>query len=186
MAETKTSTMPGAKAATGEEAITTVVAKFDERADAERALRALNRILRDEEKMIYQGAVVTRRDDGELRVSDMRDLGLADIIMDTADATLRIGLGGIGLVTGAFMAGLNVAVDMVRYVRNSAEQILNVVGESLSYPERMLLSSYEPGEEITLPATGLAPGESAIVVKADQKTALDLAADLKRSGGELL
>jgi hypothetical protein len=191
MAETQATTgSKAAKPAAGKPAtepkVTTIVVKFPVSADAERAFRALNKTLRDEDKAIYQGAVVSRREDGELRIKDMRDLGLTNIIVDAADATMSIGLGSLGLLLGIAGAGLNVLVSTVRLAKNSAGQVVGLASETLAYPRRKMLCAYEAGPEVVKASKGLAPGETAIVVTADEKTALDLAADLKNSGGEVV
>lgn len=189
MAETQTTTKR--KSAAGKPVVegpvaTTIVAKFEDAADAEKALRTLNKTLRDEEKTIYQGAIVSREEDGEVHIKDMRDLGLADIIIDAADATIGIGLSGMGLLVGMATAGLDLMFDTIRVVRNSAGQVIGVTAEALAYPNRKLLKSYQPGSEILKAGDGLQPGDTAIVVTADEATASELATDLARKGGVLL
>ena len=162
-----------------EAAIQTVVAKFDDPGDAEKALR-------DEDKLIYEGGVVALDKDGELEFKDMRDIGLADIFVDAADTTISIGLGGLGLLMGVATAGLNFVFDSFRLVKNNAGQVVGLAGAVLAYPNRKLLSSYQPGTEIRKLSKSLKPGETAVVVTADPDTAATLATDLARSGGELL
>jgi uncharacterized membrane protein len=165
---------------------TTVVARFDDPADAQKAFRTLSKTLRNEGRTIYEGAVVSRKDSGEVRIKDMRDLGLSDIILDATDATIQIGVGGLGLLLGMAKAGAGVMVDSIRLVRDSAGRVIGVTAEALSYPGRKLLSAYEPGAEIARASTGLKPGDTAIIVTADQATAAELATDLAQSGGKLL
>jgi len=169
-----------------EAAIQTVVAKFDDQADAEKALRKVTKALRDEDKLIYEGGIVALDKDGDLDFKDMRDIGLGDIIVDAADTTLSIGLGGLGLLMGVATAGLNFVFDSLRLVRNSASQVIGLAGEVMSYPNRQLLSKYQPGTEVRKLSKSLQPGETAVVVTADPDTAAMLATDLARSGGELL
>jgi hypothetical protein len=71
-------------------------------------------------------------------------------------------------------------------VRNSASQVIGLAGEVMSYPNRQLLSKYQPGTEVRKLSKSLQPGETAVVVTADPNTAAMLATDLARSGGELL
>jgi hypothetical protein len=167
-------------------AIQTVVAKFENPADAEKALRKVTKALRDEDKLIYEGGMVALDRDGELEFMDMRDIGLADIIVDAADTTISIGLGGLGLLMGVATAGLNFVFDSLRLVKNNAGQVIGLAGEVLAYPNRKLLSNYRPGAETLKLSKSLKPGETAVVVTADPDTAATLATDLARSGGELL
>ena len=167
-------------------AIQTVVAKFEDPADAEKALRKVTKALRDEDKLIYEGGVVSLREDGKLKFKDMRDFGMTDIFVDAADTTISIGLGGLGLMMGVATAGLNFVFDSLRLVRNNAGQVIGLAGAVLAYPNRKLMSAYEPGAEMLKLSKNLEPGETAVVVTADPDTAANLATDLARSGGELL
>ena len=76
-------------------AIQTVVAKFEDPADAEKALRKVTKALRDEDKLIYEGGVVSLREDGKLKFKDMRDFGMTDIFVDAGDV---VGSGDVLLV----------------------------------------------------------------------------------------
>ena len=166
--------------------VSTIVVKFPRSADANKAFRTLNKTLRDENKTIHQGAVVSRKENGELRVRDMRDLGLVDLMVDAANATISVGLGGLGLLVGVASAGLKILFDTARLAKNSAGQVVTVAGETLAYPSRKLLGAYEAGPEIVKASRDLAPGETAIVVTADAKTAHALAADLEQGGGKVV
>ena len=130
--------------------------------------------------------MVSLREDGKLKFKDMRDFGLTDIFVDAADTTISIGLGGLGLMMGVATAGLNFVFDSLRLVRNNAGQVIGLAGEVLAYPNRKLMSAYEPGAEMRKLSKNLEPGETAVVVTADPNTAADLATDLARSGGKLL
>jgi hypothetical protein len=172
--------------AKSEAAIQTVVAKFDDPADAEKALRKVTKALRDDDKLIYEGAVVTLDKNGEARVKDIKDIGLSDLIVEAADTTISIGIGGLGLLMGVATAGLNFVFDSMRLVRNNAGQVVGLAGNVLAYPNRMLMSAYQPGAEAIKVSKNLAAGETAVVVTADPDTAAELATSLARSGGELL
>jgi hypothetical protein len=167
-------------------AIQTVMAKFEDPADAEKALRKVTKALRDEDKLIYEGGVVSLREDGKLKFKDMRDFGLTEILVDAADTTISIGVGGLGLMMGVATAGLKFVFDSLRLVRNNAGQVIGLAGEVMAYPNRKLMSAYEPGAEMVKLSKNLEPGETAVVVTADPDTAAGLATDLARSGGKLL
>ena len=81
-------------------AATTVAAKFDDSHAADKALRKVNRTLRDEDKTIYEGAVVTLDRRGDLEIKDMKDVGLGDVIVHATNTTISIDVGGIGLLMG--------------------------------------------------------------------------------------
>ncbi len=167
-------------------AATTVAAKFDDSRAAEKALRKVNRTLRDEDKTIYEGAVVTLDRRGDLEIKDMKDIGLRDILVDAADTTISIGIGGIGLLMGVATAGAKFVLDSVRLVTNNAGQVIGLTGEVLSYPSRMMMSDYAAGREVVKIGESLEAGEVAVVITADPGTAAGLATDLARSGGRLL
>jgi hypothetical protein len=190
MSETQVSTKPKAtrssSKAAAEPRVDTIVVKFPSSSDAEKAMRTLNRTLRDEEKTIYQGALVSRKADGELRIRDISEVGLGSIAVDAADATLSIGMGGIGLLLGAATAGLKVLFDTARLAKVSAGQVMNLASETLTYPTRKLLGAWEAAPEVLKATKSLDRGEIAIVVTADEKTARELAADLEKQGGEVV
>ena len=98
-------------------------------------MRKVSRALRDDDKTIYEGAVVTLDRRGDVEVKDMKEIGLRDIIVDAADTTLSIGIGGLGLLMGVATAGVKFVFDSVRLVTNNAGQVIGLAGEVLSYPK---------------------------------------------------
>ncbi|MEA3335167.1 MAG: hypothetical protein U9R25_04605 [Chloroflexota bacterium] len=162
-----------------------IVVRFTDEKDAEDAIHIVNKALRKRNETIYQGALVTRGEDNELHVRDLRDMGLFDIITGTVGLTFDLGRGGLHLMLSAAMASLGFFVGGWRLLRNTASRSATLVGSTWTIPKRRQLESFEAGDALESSDAGLEPGTSAVVIVADHETASELATDLVRSGGEI-
>lgn len=163
-----------------------VVARFDDPKQAEDALRAMNKALRDESKTISQGAVVSLRRNGSLRVRDFRDMGLGDLVMSAADLTIDVGAQSAKIALTALLVGAGLLLDGLRLVKNSAGRAVGLAGVTLSLPSRRALDDFAAGDELQSLSVSLEPGDTAVVVVADNETAAELATKLVHSGGTLV
>jgi hypothetical protein len=163
-----------------------VVARFDDPKEAEDALRIMNKALRDESKTIYQGALVSLRRNGSLRVRDFKDIGLGDLVMSTADLTVDVGVQSAKIALTALLVGAGLLLDGLRLVKNSASRAIGLAGVTLSLPSRRDLADFTSGDELQSLSVGLEPGDTAVVVVADHDTAGELATKLAQSGGTLV
>ena len=165
--------------------VDTIVVKFDDDLAAARAVRVINKALRKRKDTIYQGAVVSRKNEDDYEVEDMRDMGLSDVITGTAGIGIALGRDGFKLVWSAARSGLNLISSGFRLLRRTALASMGLAGATWTIPSRRRLDDYdEAGAQST--ATALEPGSSAVVIVADRETAAELATDLVRSGGELV
>lgn len=164
----------------------TVVARFGDPKQAEDALRVMNKALRDESKTISQGAVVSLRRSGSLRVRDFRDMGLGDLAVSAADLTIDVGVQGAKMALTALLVGAGLFVDGLRLVKNSAGRAVGLAGVTLSLPSRRALDDFAAGDELQSLSVSLEPGDTAVVVVADSETAAELATKLVHSGGTLV
>ena len=74
-----------------------IVAKFDDSRSAQRALREVKKVMSQQQVAVREGAVIVRDADGDLHISDVKELGLSDIVRGTTDLTVAVGRGGFNL-----------------------------------------------------------------------------------------
>ena len=127
-------------------------------------------------------ALILVADDEELQVEDLRDLGLADVITSTAAVGIDLGRDGFKLIWNTAAAGIGLVVGGIRLLRRTALLAAGLGGSTWTLRRRKNLDSFHPEEDVQ---TDLEPGESAVVIVADHDTAVDIANDLIKSGGEL-
>lgn len=163
-----------------------VVARFDDAKQAEDALRVINKALRDESKTISQGALVSLRRNGSLRVRDFRDMGLGDMVMSAADLTIDVGVQSAKIALTALLVGAGLFLDGLRLVKNSADRAIGLAGVTLSLPSRRDLDDFAAGDELQSLSVSLERGDTAVVVVAEPDTAGELATKLAQSGGTLV
>ena len=60
-----------------------IVAKFDDSRSAQRALREVKKVMSRQQAAVREGAVIVRDADGELHISDVKELSLSDIVRGT-------------------------------------------------------------------------------------------------------
>jgi hypothetical protein len=163
----------------------TIVVTFADELAAERAVRIVNRALRMRKDTIYQGAMIHRLGENELKVEDLRDMGLADVITGSAGIVFDLGRDGVRLAWSLVTAGTSFIAAGFRLLRKTALQTVNLAGSTRTIPQRRELDQFYSEEELQTETTRLEPGTTAVVIVADHETASELATDLVRSGGEL-
>ncbi len=162
----------------------TIIIKFDDEIEAARAVRVLNKALRRRHDTIYQGALVSREEDEQLVVEDLRDLGFADLITGTAAIGYDLGRDSLRLARTSAAVGFGLLRDSARLLQRTALRAMGVGGSTLTLPTRRGLDSFQAAEGLGT-AVILEEGETAVVVVADHETAAELMTDLVRSGGEI-
>jgi hypothetical protein len=161
----------------------TIIVKFDDDLEAARAVRVLNKALRKRHDTIYQGAIVKRNPrKEEVEVEDLRDMGLADLITDTAAMGINLGKDGFKLLWKTAAAGVGLVFGGLRLLRRTALQAAGLGGSTMTMRYRKQLETFHDDQGMQ---TNLEPGESAVVIVADRETAVEIANDLIKSGGEL-
>ena len=70
-----------------------VVARFNSREEAQKALKRLEDVLEATGGTLAEGSLVTRKEDGEVDVVDLQDTDLRDIVAGAADLTFFIATG---------------------------------------------------------------------------------------------
>ncbi len=164
----------------------TLVVTFARRKDAEAALSAINRALRKRHETIYQGALVSRNeDDDELHIFDLHDMGLGEIIGGGFNLAFDTGRDGLRLLWSTVGAGLFFFGGSWRLVRSTARRSLALLGSTWSIPRRRRLESFGAQGQVEPTGVAIEPGGSAVVIVADHETAVDLANELVRKGGEI-
>ena len=78
-----------------------IVARFDNRSEAQRALKTLNKTLKNQNVALDQGAVVTRAPDGILEIEKLNDNTLTNLVTDAVNLTTYVVVGSAKIVGGA-------------------------------------------------------------------------------------
>ena len=170
-----------------EEGPETLVVTFKTRQEAEEALRVVNKALRDRKKSIYQGALVSRPEEGEeISVFDLHDTGLREIVKGSFSVAYDTTRDGFRLVWSTLGAGVFFFTGGWRLVRSVTRRSLALAGSTWTIPRRRRLDTFGSGGQVEPTGVTVEPGGSAVVILADHDTASQLATDLARSGGEIV
>ena len=124
-----------------------IVAKFDDSRSAQRALREVKKVMSQQQVAVREGAVIVRDADGELHISDVKELGLSDIVRGTTDLTMAVGRGGFNLTMRLMGGAVGLAADGVRLALRGAWRAAILTGAILATPGRKL-SSYLAARQI--------------------------------------
>ena len=163
-----------------------IVAKFDDSRSAQRALREVKKVMSQQQVAVREGAVIIRDADGDLHISDVKELGLNDIVRGTTDLTVAVGRGGFNLTMRLLGGAVGLAADGVRLALRSTWRAAVFTGAILATPGRRLSSYLELDKYMQTMGEDLAPGTAAVIlVLADDQDG-DLAEMLAGSGGTLL
>ena len=109
-------------------------------------------------------------------------MGMADLITGTVGIGIDLGKDSFKLVWKTATAGVGLVLGGIHLLRRTALLARGVGGSTLTLGKRHQLDTFAAQEEMK---TDLKPGESAVVIVADHDTAVEIANDLIKSGGEL-
>jgi uncharacterized membrane protein len=163
-----------------------IVAKFDDSRSAQRALREVKKVMSQQQVTVREGAVIVRDADGELHISDVKEIGLGDIVRGATDLTVAVGRGGFNL-TMRFMGGVvGLAADGVRLALRGTWRAAILAGAILATPGRKLSSYLQLDKYMQTVGEDLEPGTAAVILVLADDQDSDLAEMLAGSGGTLL
>jgi len=163
-----------------------IVAKFDDSRSAQRALREVKKVMSQQQVAVREGAVIVRDVDGELHISDVKEIVLSDIVRDVTDLTMALGRGGFSLTMRLMGGAVGLAVDGVRLALRGTWRAAILTGAILATPGRKLSSYLQLDKYMQTMGEDLEPGTAAVIlVLADDQDG-DLAEMLAGSGGTLL
>jgi uncharacterized membrane protein len=163
-----------------------IVAKFDDSRNAQRALREVKKAMSQQQVAVCEGAVIRRDADGGLHISDVREIGLGDIVRGTTGLTVGLGRGGFNLTMRLLDGAFGLAADGARLALRSAWRAAIFTGAVLATPGRKLSSYLELDKYMQTVGEDLEPGTAAmILVLADDEDG-ELAEKLAGNGGTLL
>jgi uncharacterized membrane protein len=163
-----------------------IVARFSDSRSAQRALRDVKKVMSQQQVAVREGAVIIRDADGELHISDVKELGLSDIVRGTTDLTMAVGRGGFNLTMRLMGGAVGLAADGVRLALRGTWRAAILTGAILATPGRKLSSYLQLDKYMQTVGEDLEPGTAAVIlVLADDQDG-DLAEMLAGSGGTLL
>jgi uncharacterized membrane protein len=163
-----------------------IVAKFDDSRSAQRALRDVKKVMSQQQFAVREGAVIVRDADGGLHISDVREIGLGDLVHGATDLTVGLGRGGFSLALRLFGGAVGLAADGTRLALRSAWRAAILAGAVLATPGRKLSSYLELDKYMQTMGEDLEPGTAAVILVLDDDQDGDLAETLAGSGGTLL
>jgi uncharacterized membrane protein len=163
-----------------------IVAKFDDSRSARRALREVKKVMSQQQVAVREGAVIIRDADGELHISDVKEIGLGDIVRGTTDLTVALGRGGFNLTMRLLGGAVGLAADGARLALRGAWRAAILTGAILATPGRKLSSYLQLDKYMQTVGEDLEPGAAAVIlVLADDENG-ELAEKLAGNGGTLL
>lgn len=163
-----------------------IVAKFDDSRNAQRALREVKKAMSKQQVAVREGAVIVRDADGELHISDVKEIGLSDIVRGTTDLTVALGRGGLNLSMRLLGGAVGLAAGGARLALRSAWRAAIFAGAVLATPGRKLSSYLELDKYMQTVGEDLEPGTAAVILVLADDQEGDLAETLAGSGGMLL
>ena len=163
-----------------------IVAKFDDSRSAQRALREVKKVMSQQQVAVREGAVIVRDADGELHISDVKEIGLNDIVRGTTGLTMALSRGGFNLTMRLLGGAVGLAAAGVSLALRSTWRAAMLTGAILATPGRKLSSYLQLDKYMQTVGEDLEPGTAAVIlVLADDQDG-DLAEMLTGSGGTLL
>jgi uncharacterized membrane protein len=149
-----------------------IVARFDDRGEAQKALKALNKTLKTQNVELQQGALVTRAPDGILEIEKLgEDSNLRKLTTDAANLTAFLAVGSAKIVGSAVTASFSLLSSSI----GKAAALAGAAAALTSDRARSLTGGDKPLRKI---GGSLEPGASAVVVVVDTAHAAKVAAVL--------
>ena len=152
-----------------------IVARFDNRSEAQRALKTLNKTLKNQNVALDQGAVVTRAPDGILEIEKLNDNTLTNLVTDAFNLTTYVVVGSAKIVGGA----LGESFGLLTSSFGRASALVGSVAAVTVNRARTFTGGDKPLRRI---GGTLEPGAAAIMVVVDSAHAEQVAAVL--NGGK--
>jgi uncharacterized membrane protein len=148
-----------------------IVARFDNRGEAQKALKTLNKTLKTQNVELRQGALVTRAPDGILEIEKLNDNTLAHLATDAINLTTFVAVGSAKIVAGTVRASFGLLSSSF----GRASALAGSVAAVTVNRARTFAGGDKPLRRI---GGSLEPGAAAIMVVVDSAHAEQVAAVL--------
>jgi predicted flap endonuclease-1-like 5' DNA nuclease len=156
-----------------------VVARFASKEDAQQALERMEDVLKATNGTLAEGALVMRRDDGEVEVVDLRDTAFSDIVAGAADLTFFIA-GGVAKIA------FNTAVSGIALLMRGTGRFVDLAGSIVFFPAKKLVRRLSPVKKMAQVAQSLSPGTAALVLEVNERLQSALEETVRVAGGEVI
>ncbi len=156
-----------------------VVARFNSREEAQKALKRLEDVLEATGGTLAEGSLVTRKEDGEVDVVDLQDTDLRDIVAGAADLTFFI-------ATGLAKIAFNTAVSGVALLMRGSGRLFDLASSVVTLPVKRFVRRFVPVKSLANIALTLNPGAAAVVIEANERLRGALEETLATAGGEVV
>jgi uncharacterized membrane protein len=148
-----------------------IVARFDNRSEAQKALKALNKTIKSDNVELRQGALVTRAPDGILEIEKLNDNSLSKLGSDAVNLTTYVVAGSAKIVASTVRASFGLLTNGLGRAGQLAGSVMAVSANRA----RTFTGGDKPLRRI---GGTLAPGAAAIMVVVDAAHADEVAAIL--------
>jgi uncharacterized membrane protein len=155
-----------------------IVAQFENRSEAQKALKTLNKTIKNQNVELQQGALVTRAPDGILEIEKLNDNTLSQLTTDAFNLTTFVAMGSAKLVVSTVQAGFGLFGSSLRRGADLASSVAAVTVNRA----RSFTGGDKPLRRI---GGSLKPGAAAIMVVVDADHADAVAAVLNGGPGKI-
>jgi uncharacterized membrane protein len=148
-----------------------IVAQFENRSEAQKALKALHKSIKTQNVELQQGAIVTRAPDGILEIEKLNDNTLRQLASDAYNLTAFVTVGSVKIIASTVTASVGLLTSGLRRSAALAGSVA-AVGANRA-------RSFTGGDKPLRRIGGtLKPGAAAIMVVVDADHATEVAAVL--------
>lgn len=156
-----------------------IVAKFENKDQAEQALGQVEQVLRATGSKLDEGTLVARDTEGEVEVVDLKDTAMSDIIGNAADLTLYLAMGTVRIAFNTAVSGLALLVE-------STGRFASLMGSVALFPVKKISRLFFSSDALERLGITLDPGNAAVVIQVAERHMATLHDALKTAGGEIL
>jgi uncharacterized membrane protein len=163
----------------GTDSSSVVVAKFESKKQAQRALEQVEDVLKATDSKLDEGAFVARDTSGAVEVVDLKDTAMSDIIANAADLTLY-------LARGTAAIAFNVVISGVALLMEGTGRFASLAGSVATFPVKKLARLFSSTDSLERFGIALEPGNAAVVIQVPEPHSITLQDALKTAGGDIV
>jgi predicted flap endonuclease-1-like 5' DNA nuclease len=156
-----------------------IVAKFENQDQAEQALGQVEQVLKATGSKLDEGTLVARDAAGEVKVVDLKDTAMSDIIANAADLTLYLALGTVKIAFSTAVSGLALLME-------STGRFASLLGSVALFPVKKISRLFFSTDALERLGITLDPGNAAVVIQVAERHLATLQDALKTAGGEIV
>lgn len=156
-----------------------LIATFPSDRDAQSAVKHVERVLAATDRNLQQGALISRSEDGQLAVRDLKDTSLRDIVASGTNLAIFLGAGTVKIALNATKAG-------AALFWHSGSRFLELTGAVATYPVKKLGAFARSDDEALALGKKLAPGSIAVALVVDVESTAAVRDAIAAAGGTIV